>query len=60
LTIAFEFVFGRLAAKQSWSDLVADYNPARGRTWTLVLAWIAVGPAAMARVAPSNEPDSRP
>jgi hypothetical protein len=53
LTVAFEFVFGRLVAKQSWSDLVADYNLARGRTWPLVLAWIAIGPAAMARVAPS-------
>jgi hypothetical protein len=43
LTIAFEFAFGRLVAGQSWSELVADYNVARGRTWPLVLAWIAVG-----------------
>ena len=60
LTIAFEFLFGRLVAKQSWSDLVADYNLARGRTWPLVLAWIAIGPAATARVAPSKAPHSRP
>jgi hypothetical protein len=44
LTVAFEFSFGRLVAKQSWRDLLADYNVARGRTWPLVLAWIAVGP----------------
>jgi hypothetical protein len=49
LTIIFEFAFGRLVAKQSWSTLRADYNLARGRTWPLVLAWIAVGPAVTAR-----------
>lgn len=48
LTVAFEFGFGRLVAKQSWPELLADYDLARGRTWPLVLAWIAVGPAAMA------------
>jgi hypothetical protein len=51
LTIAFEFVFGRLVAKQSWSDLVADDNLAKGHTWPLVLAWIAIGPAAITRIA---------
>jgi hypothetical protein len=45
LTVAFEFGFGRLVAKQSWDDLLSDYNIARGRTWPLVLAWIAAGPA---------------
>jgi hypothetical protein len=41
------------------AELVADYNLARGRAWPLVLAWIAIGPAAMARVAPSREPAAR-
>jgi hypothetical protein len=59
LTVAFEFLFGRVVAKQSWSELVADYNLARGRAWPLVLAWIAIGPAATARVAPSREPAAR-
>ena len=45
LTIAFEFGFGRLVARQSWEQLTADYNLAKGRTWPLVLVWIAVGPA---------------
>jgi hypothetical protein len=45
MTVGFEFAFGRLVAKQSWQDLLADYNLARGRTWPLVLAWIAAGPA---------------
>jgi hypothetical protein len=45
LTVAFEFGFGRLVAKQTWCDLLADYNLAAGRTWPLVLAWIAAGPA---------------
>jgi hypothetical protein len=45
LTVAFEFGFGRAVAKQSWEELFADYNLADGRTWPLVLAWIAFGPA---------------
>jgi hypothetical protein len=44
LTVGFEFVFGRLVAKASWDELLADYNLARGRTWPLVLAWIGLGP----------------
>ena len=59
LTIGFEFVFGRLVARQSWSELVADYNLARGRTWPLVLAWIAVGPA-VTRSRPRQSARGRP
>jgi hypothetical protein len=47
LTVAFEFGFGRLVAKQSWDELLADYDVAEGRTWPFVLAWIAAGPAAV-------------
>jgi hypothetical protein len=50
LTIAFEFGFGRLVAKQSWDQLLADYDVAAGRTWPFVLAWIALGPAVIARL----------
>jgi hypothetical protein len=45
LTVAFEFGFGRAVAKQSWDDLLAEYDLAEGRTWPLVLGWIAAGPA---------------
>jgi hypothetical protein len=45
LTVAFEFGFGRLVAKQSWEELLADYDVVEGRTWPFVLAWIAAGPA---------------
>ena len=45
LTVAVEFGFGRVVAKLSWRELLSDYNLAAGRTWPLVLAWIAVGPA---------------
>jgi hypothetical protein len=45
LTIAFEFGFGRLVAKQSWEELLADYDVTVGRTWPFVLAWIGAGPA---------------
>ena len=47
MTVAFEFGFGRTVAKQSWHELLDDYNLAEGRTWPLVLAWIALGPAAV-------------
>jgi hypothetical protein len=49
LTVAFEFGFGRLIARKPWRELLADYNLARGRTWPLVLAWLAVGPEAIRR-----------
>jgi hypothetical protein len=45
LTVLFEFSFGRLVAKKSWTDLLADYNLIRGRTWPLVLLWLWRGPA---------------
>jgi hypothetical protein len=45
MTVAFEFGFGRTVAKQSWKELLDDYNLAEGRTWPLVLTWIAFGPA---------------
>jgi hypothetical protein len=50
LTVAFEFGFGRLVAKQSWEELLADYDVAEGRTWPFVLAWIAAGPEVTRRV----------
>jgi hypothetical protein len=44
MTIAFEFGFGHYVAGHSWSRLLADYNLANGRVWSLFLAWIAVLP----------------
>jgi hypothetical protein len=54
LTVAFEFSFGRLVARQSWEELLRDYDLAHGRTWPLVLAWIAAGPAVVS--APQRSP----
>src|SRR3954453_953222 len=51
MTVAFEFGFGRTVAKQSWEELLADYDLTEGRTWPLVLAWIAAGPAVTRAVA---------
>ena len=53
LTVAFEFGFGRAVARRPWRELLADYNLAEGRTWPLVLAWIALGPAVVRKVQPS-------
>ena len=50
LTLAFEFGFGKLVDHKSWSELFSDYNLLRGRTWPLVLAFIASLPS-LARAA---------
>jgi hypothetical protein len=50
LTMAFELGFGRLVAKLSWRELLADYDLRRGRLWPLVLAWIATGPEIVRRL----------
>jgi hypothetical protein len=50
MTVAFEFGFGRAVAKQSWEELFADYSLAEGRTWPLVLAWIALEPTVVREV----------
>jgi hypothetical protein len=52
LTVAFEFGFGRVITKQTWEELLADYNVAEGRTWPMVLAWIALGPAGVRHLRP--------
>jgi hypothetical protein len=50
MTVAFEFGFGRAVAHQSWDQLLADYDLRSGRTWPIVLAWIALGPATVHRL----------
>ena len=44
LTLAFEFGFGRLVARKSWPELLADYNLAAGRIWPLVLLTTFLAP----------------
>jgi hypothetical protein len=56
LTVAFEFGFGRLVAKQSWAELASDYNLAQGHTWPLVLTWVAAGPSVIRRVQQPRRP----
>jgi hypothetical protein len=50
LTAMFEFGFGHWVAKEEWSELLADYDLAQGRLWSLVLAWTALGPLAVVEV----------
>jgi hypothetical protein len=50
LTIAFEFGFGRWVDGESWGELLADYNVSNGHLWSLVLAWLALGPADVRRL----------
>jgi hypothetical protein len=49
LTVAFEFGFGRAVAGHSWDALLADYDLSEGRVWSLVLAWLALGPFTVRR-----------
>ena len=44
MTIAFEFIFGRLAGGHSWKKLLADYNLLAGRIWPIFLVWILLLP----------------
>jgi len=44
-TIGFETFMGRVLLKQPWSVVLANYNLARGRLWSVVLAVILVWPA---------------
>lgn len=48
LTVVSEFGFGLLVAKQSWRDLVAQYD-IRSSAWPLVLAWLGLGPLLLGR-----------
>lgn len=50
LTVAFEFGLGRTVAKQSWREMLAAYNLAKGQTWPLVLAWVGIGPSVVQRL----------
>ena len=45
LTLAFEFGFGKAVDHKTWRELLKDYNLLRGRTWPLVLAFVAVLPS---------------
>ena len=48
LTVAFEFLFGRFVARKSWPELLRAYRFEDGDIWPLVLAVVALAPAAAA------------
>jgi hypothetical protein len=50
LTVCFEFGFGHYVDGRSWTDLLRDYDLSRGRLWSLVLVWLAVGPLVVRRL----------
>ena len=50
LTVAFEFIFGRLVMKHSWSHLLNDYNVFRGRLWVFFLIWLTLAPYIFLRI----------
>ena len=55
LTLAFEFGLGRFVQKQSWGEMLAAYNLAKGETWPIVLTWIGIGPTVVRRLQRSLE-----
>jgi hypothetical protein len=56
LTLAFEFTFGRFVDHKTWSELFHDYNLAHGRTWPLVLAFLALLPSLARAIRLRREP----
>jgi hypothetical protein len=50
LVLAFEFGFGHFAGGKTWTELLADYNVARGRVWIAVPIVTAVAPYLAARI----------
>ena len=44
LTLAFEFMLGRFVSGLSWREMLAEYNLAAGRLWSLVPIWVAAAP----------------
>jgi hypothetical protein len=51
LTVLFELGFGHWVAGHPWQRLLADYDLAAGRLWTLVLLWVGLAPLAVYEVA---------
>ncbi len=45
ITVLFEFGFGHYVMGNSWEELLADYNIARGRLWVVVLLCELLSPA---------------
>ena len=50
LTLAFEFLAGHYLFGNSWKQLLADYNVARGRIWVLVPIVTLVSPVLVYRL----------
>jgi hypothetical protein len=50
MTVAFEFLFGRLVAHKPWGELLQASDPATGNLWLLVLLAIVVSPWLVARL----------
>ena len=51
LSVLFEFGFGHYVEGDSWGDLLQNYDVTAGNLWTLILLWIAAGPATVRAVA---------
>jgi hypothetical protein len=50
MTVLFEFLFGRLVARNSWGELLQAYNLSTGNLWLLVLLVIALSPFLVAKL----------
>lgn len=50
LTLTFEFGAGHVLFKKPWSELLVDYNIAKGRIWVLVPIVTTLAPWWMAKV----------
>lgn len=50
MTLGFEFGAGHFLFKKPWSELLLDYNIAKGRIWVLVPIVTATAPWLMAKL----------
>jgi len=50
LTVAFEFIFGRLVMHHPWLRLLNDYNLLEGRLWAVFLSWLTIAPYVFFRI----------
>lgn len=50
MTILFETVLGRYVLRNSWRQVLQDYNVLEGRVWPLALLWVTLSPYVFYRI----------
>ncbi len=56
LTVAFEFIFGYFVAKNTLTQLLANYDVTTGNLWPVVVLWVGIAPYLLMRAASDSHP----